>query len=114
MPRYDYYCEANDRVVEVRHGADEKLHTWAEVAARAGLAPDATPGEAPVERVIHPPALGFPRGDSELKSQGFTKLVRRSDGSYENVTATGNEAKVIRKDDSAAIASLNLKHKLGD
>lgn len=114
MPRYDYYCEANGRVVEVRHGLDEKLHTWAEVAQRAGLEPDATPPEAAVERVIHPPALGFPRGDSQLKNQGFTKLVRRSDGNYENVTATGNEARVISKDDPGAIASLNLKKKLGD
>lgn len=114
MPRYDYHCPANDRVVEVRHGVDRTVANWGELCSLAGLAPGETPLEAEVEKVIHAPALGFPRGDSALKSQGFTKLVRRSDGNYENVTATGNEARVVRRDDPASLASLNLKQKLGD
>ena len=37
MPSYDYRCEANGRVVEVRHTMSEKLTTWGEVCAQAGL-----------------------------------------------------------------------------
>ena len=113
MPRYDYYCPANDRVVEVRHGADELLQTWGEVRERAGLeAGDATPADAAVERVIHAPALSFPRGDAQLKNLGFTKLVRRDSGVYENVTASGNESRIVDADNPAA--GLNLGKKVGD
>jgi hypothetical protein len=112
MPRYDYFCPANDRVVEVRHGVDERLDTWGEVREKAGLADDGTPAEAPVERMIHAPALSFPRGDAQLKNLGFTKLVRRDSGVYENVTASGNESRIVDADNPAA--GLNLGKKLGD
>jgi len=114
MPRYDYSCEANALVVEVRHGVDEHVRTWGELARRAGLPQGETPAQAPVEKIIHAPALSFPRGDSQLKNLGFTKLVRRDDGVYENVTASGSESKVVSRDDASSIAGLNLKEKLGE
>lgn len=52
MPSYDYRCAANDRVVEVRHRVSEKLSTWGEVCARAGIEPGQTPADAPVDRLI--------------------------------------------------------------
>ena len=52
MPSYDYRCEANGRVVEVRHGINEKLATWGEVCARAGLEPGDTAADTPVQRLI--------------------------------------------------------------
>ena len=52
MPSYDYRCEANGRVVEVRHGMNEKLATWGEVCARAGLEPGDTAPDTPVQRLI--------------------------------------------------------------
>lgn len=112
MPRYDYHCPSSGRVVEVRHGVDERLSTWGEVCARAGVDPGATAPDAPVERVIHAPALSFPKGDAALKNLGMTKLVRRDDGAYENVTATGNEARIVDRDNPAA--GLDLAKKLGD
>jgi hypothetical protein len=114
MPRYDYHCPSNGLVVEVRHGISEKLLTWAEVCARAGVPPGDTDPAAPVERVIHAPALAFPRGDAALKGMGFTKLVRRDDGVYENVTAAGGEPKVVSSDDPGSISKLGLAKKLGD
>ena len=37
MPTYDYRCEANGRVVEVRHRMSERLTTWGELCKLAGL-----------------------------------------------------------------------------
>ena len=52
MPSYDYRCAANGRVVEVRHRMSEKLTTWGEVCAKAGIEPGDTPHDAPVDRLI--------------------------------------------------------------
>ena len=47
-----------------------------------------------IRRVISLVAINTPKTDSDLKSSGFTKLVRRDKGVYENVTATGNESRI--------------------
>ena len=52
MPTYDYRCDANGQVVEVRHSMSEQLTTWGELCALAGLEPGATPPDSPVERLI--------------------------------------------------------------
>lgn len=52
MPRYDYYCEANGRQIEVSHPMSERLATWGEVCNRAGIAQGKTPARAPVEKLI--------------------------------------------------------------
>jgi hypothetical protein len=114
MPRYDYFCPSNGRTVEVRHSMSESLASWGEVAARAGLPLGETPEGAPVERVVHAPHLAFPRGDAELRSHGFTKLVRRDDGVYENVTARDGESRVVDRDDPGSVAGLNLARTAGD
>ena len=52
MPKYDYHCETNGRTVEVMHRMSETITTWGELCARAGIAPEDTPAEAPVGRII--------------------------------------------------------------
>lgn len=52
MPTYDYRCDANGSVIEVKHGIHEALKTWGELCARAGLDPGATPANSPVQRLI--------------------------------------------------------------
>lgn len=52
MPSYDYRCEANGQVVEVRHSMSESLATWGEVCERAGLEVGDTSADAPVQRLI--------------------------------------------------------------
>ena len=47
-----------------------------------------------VRRAISLFAVNTPTGDTDLKSKGFTKLVRRDNGVYENVTATGSESRI--------------------
>lgn len=51
MPTYDYMCEANGRVVEVKHRMSERLTTWGELCALAGLEPGETPAQSPVQRL---------------------------------------------------------------
>ncbi|MBU2488688.1 MAG: zinc ribbon domain-containing protein [Proteobacteria bacterium] len=45
----------------------------------------------PVKKLISLASINRPKTDSELKDLGFTKLVRRDDGVYENVTRRGGE-----------------------
>jgi hypothetical protein len=51
MPTYDYLCEANGQVVEVRHPMSDTLSTWGELCERAGLEAGDTPADAPVQRL---------------------------------------------------------------
>lgn len=53
MPRYDYHCPANDRLVEVSHGMSETLRTWGDVCDRAGIDPGDTPRDAEVTRPVN-------------------------------------------------------------
>jgi hypothetical protein len=52
MPKYDYLCEANGRVVEVSHSMQERLSTWRELCSRAGLDPAGAPLDSPVKKLI--------------------------------------------------------------
>lgn len=51
MPSYDYFCESNNQVIEVKHAISEKLTTWGEVCECAGIDMGETPAHAPVERL---------------------------------------------------------------
>lgn len=50
----------------------------------------------PVRKLISLVGVRTPRSDSELKDLGFTKLVKRDDGVYENVTARNGESRYMR------------------
>lgn len=51
MPTYDYRCASNGRVLEVQHRMSEKLYTWGELCAAAGIEPGDTAADTPVERL---------------------------------------------------------------
>jgi hypothetical protein len=51
MPTYDYFCEANERTVEVQHGISERISTWGELCARAGVPPGRTAPGTPVQKL---------------------------------------------------------------
>ena len=55
MAVYDYYCEANDRTVEVRHGMSESVKTWGELCELAGLENGDTSADALVRRLMSAP-----------------------------------------------------------
>ena len=112
MPVYEYHCPANDCQVEVYHGMNETVATWGELCQLAGLEPGDTPADSPVERLLYPVGVNTPRGDSDLKNLGFTKLVKRDTGVYENVTRTGSEARYMNAGDKSTLP--NLKGKITD
>lgn len=65
-----------------------------------------------VTRLISLVSVNTPKTNSDLKNLGFTKLVRRDNGVYENVTATGKESKIW--DTSKPETMPNLKGKISD
>jgi predicted nucleic acid-binding Zn ribbon protein len=109
MPLYDYFCEHNGRTIPVRHGIDVELGTWGEVCYAAQVPMGDTDFLAPVRKVISAPAIAVPVSNSDLRSKGFTKLVKRDDGVYENVTRSGDEARYMRAGESATLPHLHKK-----
>ena len=87
MPLYDYFCPSNNRQLEVMHSISQEVKTWGEVCQLANCDPGDTPVDAPVRRVVSAPMLSIPTSNTDYKNAGFTKLVKRDQGVYENVTA---------------------------
>ncbi|MDJ1175599.1 hypothetical protein [Roseofilum capinflatum] len=91
MPIYDYFCPSNNRKVEVFHSLNQTLETWGKLCELAQIDPEDTPLDAPVRRLLSAPMLSVPTSNNDYKNLGFSKLVKRDDGVYENVTAKDGE-----------------------
>jgi putative FmdB family regulatory protein len=61
---------------------------------------------APVRKIVSRFYVSAPKGDTELRDKGFTKLVRRDDGVYENVTARDGESRYVRQDKPETLPNL--------
>ena len=110
MPRYDYRCDANEATLKVVHSITTEVATWAELCALAGIEPGSTPADAPVRKVIlQAPMANTPIGDAGIKDIGFTKLVKRDDGVYENVTRSGTDKRYVRADDPNSMRDIARK-----
>ncbi len=109
MPRYDYYCAANKQTVEVRHRMDVVLTTWGEVCYAGQTPMGQTDFMAPVRKVLSAPGVCLPTGNSKYKEIGFTKLVKRDDGVYENVTRTGDEQRYMKAGQPETLPHLHKK-----
>jgi len=99
MPLYEYYCAANDVTLEVNHSIHLEPTTWGEICEINKIDPGNTEPSTSVERLISRVMVQSPKGNSDLKSMGFTKLVRRDKGVYENVTAQDGEKRYMVADD---------------
>ena len=53
--------------------------------------------KSPVKRNLSAPFINCVKSDGELRDMGFTKLVRRDDGVYENVTRRGGESRYMHR-----------------
>lgn len=88
MPRYDYQhtenskCDAGN-IFEITHALSDPALTTCPYCKQS------------IQRIISGVNVAKAKaGDSDLRKMGFTKLVRRDKGVYENVTAIDGESKV--------------------
>ena len=51
----------------------------------------------PVKKILSLNFVNTPKCNAELRDMGFTKLVRRDDGVYENVTRRGSESRYMQR-----------------
>lgn len=110
MPVYDYYCEANGVTVELSHPLDRELRIWGEVCYVARIPLGDTDALAPVRRVFtRAPGTVAHTGNSQLRELGFTKLVKRDQGVYENVTAIDGEKRYMRAGDPDSLPHIHRK-----
>jgi hypothetical protein len=110
MPVYDYFCDANGRTVEVAHPLAARLSIWGEVCYVAQIPLGDTDPMAPVKRVFtRAPSAVIRTGNSQYRELGFTKLVKRDHGVYENVTAIDGEKRYMRAGDPDSLPHLHRK-----
>ena len=110
MPRYDYRCDDNGKTIEVVHGIALEIKNWGELCELAMIETGDTPVDASVRKVITtPPMANTPAGNAHLKNLGFTKLEKRYDGTYENVTRTGTEKRFLDPKDPSSMPQLDKK-----
>jgi putative FmdB family regulatory protein len=60
-----------------------------------------------VQKIISRININCPRTNSELRDLGFTKLVKRDDGVYENVTARGKDSRYMVKGKPETVPDLS-------
>lgn len=112
MPTYEYLCEENGQVISVKHSMNLVVRNWGELCFAAQVPLGDTGFETPVRKKMSAAAIAIPTGNSTLKNAGFTKLVKRDSGVYENVTATGSEKRYMKAGDPSSMPHLHKK--IGD
>lgn len=53
MPTYDYRCEANNKIYEVKHAMALAPKTWGELCKITGMDEQGIPGKTPVTKVLN-------------------------------------------------------------
>jgi hypothetical protein len=61
----------------------------------------------PVKKIISRINISCPKSNSELRDLGFTKLVRRDNGVYENVTARDGDSRFMEAGNPETIPNLS-------
>jgi hypothetical protein len=60
-----------------------------------------------VKKIVSRINICCPKTNSELRDLGFTKLVKRDDGVYENVTSRGNDSRFMIRGKNETIPDLS-------
>ena len=60
----------------------------------------------PVKKLISLVGLSVPKTNSELRDLGFTKLVKRDDGIYENVTARKGDSRYMERGNPGTVPNV--------
>ena len=66
----------------------------------------------PVQKIVSKMNISCPKSNRELRDLGFTKLVKRDDGVYENVTARDGDRRYMERGRPETIP--NLTKTIGD
>lgn len=61
----------------------------------------------PVQKIMSRTNISCPKTNTELRDLGFTKLVKRDDGVYENVTARGEDSRYMERGKPNTIPDLS-------
>jgi len=61
----------------------------------------------PIKKIISRTNISCPKSNSELRDLGFTKLVRRDDGVYENVTARKGDSRYMESGKPETIPNIS-------
>jgi putative FmdB family regulatory protein len=61
----------------------------------------------PVQKLISRTSISCPKTNGELRDLGFTKLVKRDDGVYENVTARQGDSRYMVKGKPETVPDLS-------
>lgn len=104
MPVYEYEHEDDGCAVGKRFELSQSIYS-----AHFTRCPEC--GQA-VRKLVSLASISTPKTNSALKNLGFTKLVRRDNGIYENVTATGKESRIW--DANRPETMPDLKSKIAD
>jgi putative FmdB family regulatory protein len=98
MPVYEYeHLETpcmKGRVFEVRQSIHDFALTQCPVCG------------GPVFKLISSINIRMPKTNSELRDLGFTKLVKRDNGVYENVTARKGDSRMVFRDKPGTLPDL--------
>lgn len=99
MPVYEYEhqeepCELG-MIFEVTQPMDEKHLSKCPQCGQA------------IRKIVSRINISCPKGNSELKDMGFTKLVKRDDGVYENVTARDGDSRYMERGKPETIPDLS-------
>ena len=62
---------------------------------------------AAVRKIMSLNFVNTPKSDSDLRNLGFTKLVKRDDGVYENVTARSGDSRYMLRDRPDTVPNLS-------
>lgn len=92
MPVYLYRLQDTGERIEARHSMKDDPQTWGELCRLAGLNPAGHSEDCKIERLIQPVRAQVGHFTSEIKNTGFRRLEKRSDGTYEDVTAPKGSA----------------------
>ena len=60
-----------------------------------------------IKKLISHSNISTPRSNAELKDMGFTKLVKRDSGVYENVTARDGDSRYVVRDRPETLPNLS-------
>ena len=60
-----------------------------------------------IKKLISRSNISTPRSNAELKDMGFTKLVKRDSGVYENVTARDGDSRYVVRDKPETLPNLS-------